>query len=100
MLEKGGNAIDAAVAVFYMTAVVEQHQSGLGGHAFLLAYIAGQKRVVFMNGTGPAPMLATVERYRKEGRIPGDGMLSSTVPELWVDSIWRCGSTGLGSMRI
>ncbi|MFN7938914.1 MAG: gamma-glutamyltransferase [Bryobacteraceae bacterium] len=80
VLEKGGNAIDAAVAVFYMTAVTEQHQSGLGSDAFLLAYIAGQKRVVFINGTGPAPKLATVERYRKEGRIPADGILSNTVP--------------------
>ena len=80
VLEKGGNAIDAAVAVFYMTAVVEQHQSGLGGDAFLLAYIAGQKRVVFINGTGPAPKLATLERYRKEGRIPADGILANTVP--------------------
>jgi len=80
VLEKGGNAIDAAVAVFYMTAVVEQHQSGLGGDAFLLAYVAGQKRVVFINGTGPAPKLATLQRYRQEGRIPADGILSNTVP--------------------
>ncbi len=80
VLQQSGNAIDAAVAVFYMTAVVEQHQSGLGGDAFLLAYIAAQKRVVFINGTGPAPKLATLERYRKEGGIPGEGMLSSTVP--------------------
>ncbi|MBS1830938.1 MAG: gamma-glutamyltransferase [Acidobacteria bacterium] len=80
VLEKGGNAIDAAVAVFYMTAVVEQHQSGLGSDAFLLAYIASQKRVVFINGTGPAPKLATLERYRKEGKIPADGILSNTVP--------------------
>ena len=49
------DAFDAAVAVFYMTGVVEQHQSGIGGDAFILAYAAKEKRVVFINGTGPAP---------------------------------------------
>jgi len=80
VLESGGNAFDAAVALFYTTGVVEQHQSGIGGDAFLLAYYAREKRVVFINGTGPAPALATVERYRKEGGIPEAGILSSTVP--------------------
>lgn len=80
VLENGGNAIDAAVALFYMTGVVEQHQSGIGGDAFILAYIAKEKRVIFINGTGPAPALATAERYRKEGGIPAQGILSSTVP--------------------
>ena len=59
-LKAGGNAIDAALAIFYMTAVVEQHQSGLGGDCYLLAYIAKEKKVVFFNGTGPAPKLATL----------------------------------------
>ena len=80
VLEAGGNAFDAAVAVFYMTTVVEQHQAGIGGDAFILAYAANQKRVVFINATGPAPKLATVERYRKEGGIPSSGMLANTVP--------------------
>lgn len=80
VLERGGNAFDAAVAVFYMTAVVEQHQAGIGGDAFILAYLAKEKRVIFLNGTGPAPKLATIERYRKEGGIPSSGMLANTVP--------------------
>lgn len=80
VLENGGNAFDAAVAVFYMTGVVEQHQSGIGGDAFILAHVAKEKRVIFINATGPAPKLATVERYRKEGGIPSSGMLANTVP--------------------
>ena len=80
VLEQGGNAFDAAVAVFYTTGVVEQHQSGIGGDAYILAYAAKQKRVVFINGTGPAPKLATLERYRKEGGIPSNGILANTVP--------------------
>jgi gamma-glutamyltranspeptidase/glutathione hydrolase len=80
VLEAGGNAMDAAVAIFYMTSVVEQHQAGIGGDAFVLAYIAKEKRVVFINGTGPAPKLATREFYAKLNGIPDAGPYSSTVP--------------------
>src|SRR5437667_9755730 len=79
-LKAGGNAIDAALAVFYMTSVVEQHQSGLGGDCFVLAYIAKEKKVVFFNGTGPAPKLATLETYRKLGEIPVNGPYAVSVP--------------------
>ena len=57
VLEAGGNAIDAAVAAFYMTTVVEHHQAGIGGDAFILAYLKEQDEVIFINGTGPAPRL-------------------------------------------
>src|SRR6266852_3624565 len=79
-LKAGGNAIDAALAVFYMTSVVEQHQAGLGGDSLVIAYIAKEKKVVFFNGTGPAPKLATLETYRKLGEIPVDGPLAVSVP--------------------
>src|SRR5260370_21192376 len=55
VLKAGGNAIDAALAVFYMTSVVEQHQSGIGVGCFVLAYIAAEQQGVLFNGTGPAP---------------------------------------------
>lgn len=79
-LEAGGNAIDAAVAVFYMTTVVEQHQAGMGGDGFILAYLAEEDRVVFINGTGPAPAGATRSYYEKLGGIPDAGPLSTDVP--------------------
>ena len=80
ILEQGGNAIDAAVAAFYMTSVVEQHQAGIGGDGYILAYIAKEDKVVFFNGTGPAPKLATREFYEKRGGIPDAGPLSTDVP--------------------
>lgn len=80
VLKAGGNAIDAAVATFYMTGVTEQHQAGIGGDAYILAYIARLNKVIFINGTGPAPKLATVEAYQKLGGIPHEGIYSSTVP--------------------
>ena len=80
VLEAGGNAIDAAVAVFYMTSVVEQHQAGVGGDGFILAYIKEEDRVVFINGTGPAPAKATRDFYRELGEIPSAGPYSTDVP--------------------
>src|ERR1700686_3411158 len=79
-LKAGGNAIGAALAVYYMTSVVEQHQSGLGSDCFVLAYIAKERKVVFFNGTGPAPKLATLETYRKLGGIPVTGPYAASVP--------------------
>ena len=79
-LKAGGNAIDAAVAAFYMTTVVEHHQAGIGGDAFIVAYLKAQDEVVFINGTGPAPRLATLEAYREVGEIPSAGPLASDVP--------------------
>lgn len=80
ILRAGGNALDAAAAVFYMTTVVEQHQAGMGGDAFILAYLAAEERVVFINGTGPAPASATLEFYGELGEIPDAGPLATDVP--------------------
>jgi gamma-glutamyltranspeptidase/glutathione hydrolase len=80
ILRAGGNAFDAAAAVFYMTTVVEQHQAGIGGDAFILAYNAAEDRMVFINGTGPAPGLATREFYTELGEIPNAGPLATDVP--------------------
>ncbi len=80
ILRAGGNAFDAAAAVFYMTSVVEQHQAGIGGDGFILAYLAAEDRVVFINGTGPAPGLATREFYEDLGEIPNAGPLATDVP--------------------
>lgn len=80
ILEAGGNAFDAATAVFYMTTVVEQHQAGMGGDAFMVAYVADQDRVVFINGTGGAPALATPAYFRELGGIPDAGPDATDVP--------------------
>ena len=79
-LEAGGNAIDAAVAAFYMTTVVEHHQAGIGGDGFILAYLADRDEVIFINGTGPAPQLATREKYLELDGIPSAGPFATDVP--------------------
>src|ERR1044071_3873182 len=81
VLEAGGNAVGAAVAVFYMTAVTEPSEAGLGGDGFLLAYIKSIDRVILINGSGGAPKLATRGDYQtKVGNVPPDGPYSTSVP--------------------
>jgi gamma-glutamyltranspeptidase/glutathione hydrolase len=81
VLQSGGNAVDAAVAVFYMTAVTEPSEADLGGDGFLLAYIKNLDRVILINGSGGAPALATREFYKtKVGSVPADGPYSTSVP--------------------
>jgi gamma-glutamyltranspeptidase/glutathione hydrolase len=81
VLQNGGNAVDAAVTVFYMTSVTEPSEAGLGGDGFILAYIKRLDRVVVINGSGGAPKLATREFYQsKVGSVPPDGPYSTTVP--------------------
>jgi gamma-glutamyltranspeptidase/glutathione hydrolase len=81
VLRDGGNAIDAAIAVFYMTAVTEPSEAGLGGDGFILAYIKALDRVVLINGSGGAPKLATRDFYQQHvGNVPPDGPFSTAVP--------------------
>jgi gamma-glutamyltranspeptidase/glutathione hydrolase len=59
MLEQGGSAIDAAIAVQMVLNVVEPQSSGLGGGAFALYYDAATKAVVAYDGREDAPAAAT-----------------------------------------
>jgi gamma-glutamyltranspeptidase/glutathione hydrolase len=82
VLERGGNAFDAAVAAGFVLQVVEPHLNGPGGEAPILAAPAGQGRVLVVNGQGPAPAAASIGRFRDLGLdlIPGTGLLPACVP--------------------
>jgi len=80
VLRAGGNAVDAAVAISFTLGVVEPMMSGIGGDGLYHVVPAGGGKDVVYNGTGAAPSGATVERYRKEGGIPVDGPLSTSIP--------------------
>jgi gamma-glutamyltranspeptidase len=82
-LAKGGNAVDAAVAMVSTLSVVEPHSVGLGGDAFALIYLAKENKLVGMNGSGRAPYRATIDWFKNHGmmEIPERGILSATVPE-------------------
>jgi gamma-glutamyltranspeptidase/glutathione hydrolase len=82
VLERGGNAFDAAVAAGFVLQVVEPHLNGPGGEVPILAAPAGQGRVLVVNGQGPAPAAATIGRFAELGLdlVPGTGLLAACVP--------------------
>ena len=82
MLEKGGNAFDAAVATAFTLQVVEPHLNGPGGDAPVILYDARKRAPEVICGQGPAPENATIGHFRKLGldMIPGTGLLAACVP--------------------
>ena len=82
MLEKGGNAFDAAVATAFTLQVVEPHLNGPGGDVPVIFYDAKQGKPQVVCGQGPAPQAATIDQFRKLGldMIPGTGLLAACVP--------------------
>src|SRR5205809_5861589 len=69
VLEKGGNAFDAAVAAGFVLQVVEPHLNGPGGEVPILLAAAGRGKVEAICGQGVAPAAATIERYRGLGLV-------------------------------
>jgi gamma-glutamyltranspeptidase / glutathione hydrolase len=82
VLERGGNAFDAAVAAGFVLQVVEPHLNGPGGEVPILAAPAGAGRVLVVNGQGPVPAAATIGRFAELGLdlVPGTGLLPACVP--------------------
>jgi gamma-glutamyltranspeptidase len=81
ILQQGGNAADAALAVAAALNVVEPHMSGMGGDGFALVYRRDSGRVDVVNATGPAPLQATRAAYLPGG-IPLKGIRSVSIPGL------------------
>ncbi|OGP72677.1 MAG: gamma-glutamyltransferase [Deltaproteobacteria bacterium RBG_16_49_23] len=103
ILQKGGNAIDAAVAMVSTLSVVEPYSVGLGGDAFALIYLAKEKRLIGMNGSGRAPYQATPAEFKRRGfdEIPERGILTVTVPgalHAWAQALERFGTMRLADV--
>ncbi|MGH7551644.1 MAG: gamma-glutamyltransferase [Longimicrobiales bacterium] len=100
VLRKGGNAIDAAISMAAVLAVVRPHMNGVGGDAFLLLRDGRSGKVQALNGSGRAGSLATAALFREKGltEVPPAGILSVTVPgavRAWADALKRGGTLTL-----
>lgn len=99
ILEKGGNCVDAAVAVSAALCVTEPTSTGIGGDCFVLFYENKTNKVHGLNGCGKSPQKLTIDLVRKDipdgPRIPLDSVHAVTVPGAiagWLDSIESWGS--------
>jgi gamma-glutamyltranspeptidase/glutathione hydrolase len=82
VLERGGNAFDAAAAAGFVLQVVEPHLNGLGGEVPILLWDSARRKPEVICGQGPAPGAAGVDEIRALGlnEIPGTGVVAACVP--------------------
>ena len=82
ILQRGGNAFDAAIAVAAAEGVVLPMKCGLGGDAFVVLHDARKRETVAFNGSGVAAAGATANYYRGQGykAMPLDGVHAVSVP--------------------
>jgi gamma-glutamyltranspeptidase / glutathione hydrolase len=82
VLERGGNAFDAAVAAGFVLQVVEPHLNGPGGEVPVIGHDARRGETFVVCGQGTAPAAATVDAYAGLGLdlVPGSGLLAACVP--------------------
>lgn len=81
ILQKGGNAVDAAIGTAAALNVVEPNMSGIGGDGYIMIYNKAQNKIDICNATGAAPYATDLARYQAEG-IPQKGIRSVSVPGL------------------
>jgi gamma-glutamyltranspeptidase/glutathione hydrolase len=101
ILERGGNAADASVAVAAALNVTEPTSTGIGGDCFALYYDANSGQISALNGSGRAPAELTLERLKKEGfgkELPNFHPYTITVPGAcagWFDLLERFGTLSM-----
>ncbi|MCW2946844.1 MAG: gamma-glutamyltransferase [Actinoallomurus sp.] len=103
VLERGGNAFDAAAAAGFVLQVVEPHLNGPAGEVPILAWSEAEKKTSVVCGQGVAPESATIERYTGLGLgiVPGTGLLAATVPGAfggWLTMLERWGTWPLADI--
>jgi gamma-glutamyltranspeptidase/glutathione hydrolase len=97
VLKRGGNAMDAIIAMAGVLAVTRPHMNGVGGDAFGIFYDGETGEVSALNASGRSGALATPAFFAEAGvtEIPQSGALSVSVPGAvagWVDAHERFGT--------
>jgi gamma-glutamyltranspeptidase/glutathione hydrolase len=82
ILKAGGNAIDAAVAATLVEGLVNAQMHTIGGECPILIRLAGESRVISLNGNMAAPIAATPQAFYSRGLkdVPEQGILAAGVP--------------------
>jgi gamma-glutamyltranspeptidase/glutathione hydrolase len=100
VLRRGGNAVDAAVTMAAVMAVVRPHMNGIGADAFSLIYDGKSGKMAALNGSGRAGSLATPEHFAELNieKMPGSGAATVTVPgavSAWAAALEKYGTISL-----
>ena len=103
ILKRGGNAVDAAIAMAAVLNVTEPNMTGIGGDAFAMVYSAKTKKLEALNASGRAPKALTVEHVTALGhkQMPTTGMEPITVPgafDGWITLLEKHGTMKLADL--
>ncbi|HKD90341.1 MAG TPA: gamma-glutamyltransferase [Terriglobales bacterium] len=103
VLKRGGNAVDAAIAVAAMLNVTEPMMTGVGGDAFIMVYRAKTRELKGLNASGRAPQALTLQHFQQKGlkQIPIRGMESISVPgafDGWVTLLNQYGTMKMADL--
>src|SRR6185295_4393182 len=103
VLKRGGNAVDAAIAMAAMLNVTEPMMTGIGGDAFMLVYWSKTKELKGLNASGRAPAALSLDYFakKKTTQMPQFGMESITVPgafDGWVTLLEKYGTMKLSDL--
>lgn len=103
VMRKGGNAMDAAVAAAAALTVVEPTANGIGSDAFALIWSEKNRKLFGLNSSGRAPMLASIDKIKDEGRdrdgkMPKHGWTPVTVPG--APAAWAAINTRFGRLPL
>ena len=97
IMERGGNAVDAAAAMGFCLNLLEPQSNGIGGEVPTLIYSAAEGKAFAISGVGWNAAAFTIDWCREHGidLIPGDGYLPACVPapvDTWATALARFGT--------